>query len=101
MLAFRSPCCLQAAWPVCEGKGGRTRGLLSACFNCTSSIELHLKRGRVASLTTACLSSFLLFSDVFLFCLTAIAYVLVGSGLYDEAIRHFSTMLQVMLFLGV
>ncbi|MCP6565436.1 hypothetical protein NL503_29110, partial [Klebsiella pneumoniae] len=24
----------------------------------------------------------------------AIAYVLVGSGLYDEAIRHFSTMLQ-------
>jgi len=26
----------------------------------------------------------------------AIAYVLIGSGLYDEAIRHFSTMLQVI-----
>ncbi|XP_027260630.1 tetratricopeptide repeat protein 13 isoform X7 [Cricetulus griseus] len=30
----------------------------------------------------------------------AIAYVLVGSGLYDEAIRHFSTMLQILSPLG-
>ncbi|KAB1271404.1 Tetratricopeptide repeat protein 13 [Camelus dromedarius] len=30
----------------------------------------------------------------------AIAYVLVGSGLYDEAIRHFSTMLQVIFLLN-
>lgn len=28
--------------------------------------------------------------------LTAIAYVLIDSGLYDEAIRHFSAMLQVI-----
>ncbi|XP_070257154.1 tetratricopeptide repeat protein 13 isoform X10 [Myotis yumanensis] len=30
----------------------------------------------------------------------AIAYVLIGSGLYDEAIRHFSTMLQILSPLG-
>lgn len=36
------------------------------------------------------------FSNIFVFCFTAIAYVLIGSGLYDEAIRHFSTMLQVI-----
>ncbi|XP_054432711.1 tetratricopeptide repeat protein 13 isoform X4 [Pteronotus mesoamericanus] len=30
----------------------------------------------------------------------AIAYVLIGSGFYDEAIRHFSTMLQILSPLG-
>ncbi|XP_044532069.1 tetratricopeptide repeat protein 13 isoform X6 [Gracilinanus agilis] len=30
----------------------------------------------------------------------AIAYVLIGSGLYDEAIRHFSSMLQILSPLG-
>ncbi|KAM6218330.1 tetratricopeptide repeat protein 13 isoform 6-T6 [Rhynchocyon petersi] len=30
----------------------------------------------------------------------ALAYVLIGSGLYDEAIRHFSTMLQILSPLG-
>ncbi|KAM4828608.1 tetratricopeptide repeat protein 13 isoform 4-T4 [Thomomys bottae] len=30
----------------------------------------------------------------------AVAYVLIGSGLYDEAIRHFSTMLQILSPLG-
>lgn len=30
----------------------------------------------------------------------AIAYVLIGNGLYDEAIRHFSTMLQVSFLFG-
>uniref|UniRef100_A0A8C8S1F0 Tetratricopeptide repeat domain 13 n=1 Tax=Pelusios castaneus TaxID=367368 RepID=A0A8C8S1F0_9SAUR len=30
----------------------------------------------------------------------AIAYVLIGGGLYDEAIRHFSTMLQILSPLG-
>lgn len=31
----------------------------------------------------------------------AIAYVLIGNGLYDEAIRQFSTMLQVSFLFGL
>lgn len=44
-----------------------------------------------------------LFFDVLLSCsfFLAIAYVLIGNGLYDEAIRQFSTMLQVSFLFGL
>lgn len=74
--------------------------LLFRFFNCTPFSELHFE-ARQNGHTDCSLPVFLLSSDIFLFCLAAIAYVLVGSGLYDEAIRHFSTMLQVMLSLGM
>lgn len=68
--------------------------LASMVFNCTLSQSCSSET-RQSELTDCSLPAFPL-TDTFLFCPTAIAYVLVGSGLYDEAIRHFSTMLQVM-----
>lgn len=38
-----------------------------------------------------CLSTF------FFIALSAIGYVLIGNGLYDEAIKHFSLLLQVRI----
>lgn len=34
----------------------------------------------------------------FFFCTPAIGYVLIGNGLYDEAIKHFSLLLQVRIW---